>query len=158
MAAKFKSHTFWNFKTCILSFQIAFILCFFLGIFWNLEGNPHSIKTQVYNQNHRYYINRGLPIPWAGISASDKSVGFPIVKAPFITKTLSEDGSRWNKVINLKVFIPLFSFLFLISYITLFLFNKILGKNFKAFGIFTLAASILFLVSIFTYFFWFPRI
>ncbi len=150
---KFRIKHFLNFKAGTLAFGIAFAICFFIGIFWN-----PPITTQVYDQNHRFYINRGYPVAWAGVSAINKTVDFPFVKAPFITQSLSEDNSQWIKVIDLRVFVPLFVAVFAVSYIFAFPFAKASEEN-KGFNIILIPAYILLvLLCIFFYFFWFPRI
>lgn len=142
-----------NLKAGVLAFEISFIFCFFIGIFWN-----PPITNELFDQNHRFYINRGYPVAWAGISAVDKSVEFPIIKMPFLTKELNIDGSKWTKIIDLRIFIPLFLTSFLISYILTFIFAKASEEN-KAFNIIIVPAYfILLVICIFVYFFWFPRI
>lgn len=142
-----------NLKAGILAFEISFIFCFFIGIFWN-----PPITSELFDQNHRFYINRGYPTAWAGVSAVDKNVEFPIIKMPFLTRELIFDGSKWTKIIDLRIFIPLFITIFLISYAFAFIFAKASEEN-KAFNIILIPAYfILFTISIFVYFFWFPRI
>lgn len=142
-----------NFKAGILAFEISFILCFFIGIFWN-----PPITTELFDQNRRFYINRGYPIAWAGVSAADKAVEFPIIKLPFLTETMSEDGSKWTKIIDFRIFFPLFITIFLISYVFTFIFVKASEEN-KAFNIILVPAYfILLTICISVYFFWFPRI
>lgn len=145
---------FFNIKGAILAFEIAFIICFFSGIFWN--GGGLARQEGVFNQNSWYYINRGVPWPWAGVSVIDKSVNFPIIKAPLIKKDLN--GNNYNKIIDLSVFLPLFIILFLISYCFTYIFGKASSEN-KGMNI--LLVPILFMFFFFgilIYFFWFPRL
>jgi hypothetical protein len=97
---------FWNLKIFVLAIQLAFILCFFTGIFWSSSGIYNSARNEVYDTYHWLYINRGLPTAWAGVSMTDKIVEFPIVKAPFLTQKTSEGTSVWSKIIDLKIFVP----------------------------------------------------
>lgn len=145
--------TLLNFKAGALAFGISFVFCFFIGIFWN-----PPITTQVYDQNHRFYINRGYPAAWAGVSQANKSVELPFIKAPFLTRKLWIDDSSWVKVIDLRVFTPLFAAAFIIAYLVAFPFAKASEEN-KSFNIILIPSYILvFLLSVFVYFFWFPRI
>lgn len=142
-----------NLRAGILAFEISFIFCFFIGIFWN-----PPIVTELSDQNHRFYLNRGYPMAWAGVSAADKKVEFPIIKMPFLTRELVFDGSKWTKIIDLRIFVPLFIKIFLISYALTFIFVKA-GEENQAFNIVLIPAYyILLAICIFMYFFWFPRI
>lgn len=144
-------------KASILAFEIAFIFCFFIGIFWNTSTASSKI-VETYDENHRFYINRGYPIAWAGTSALDKKVDFPIIKVPFVTRILRDDGSKWNKIIDLKVFLPLFASVFLISYIFTFLFiNTIKKSRYLKYILFPIY-TVLLLLGIFVYFVWFPHV
>lgn len=136
-----------NLKTTLLALEITFIFCFFIGMFWN-----PPVTTKLYDQNHHFYINRGYPVAWAGVSAADKTVEFPIVKASFLTMKLP-DGSKWTKIIDLRIFFPLFITVFLISYILSFFFVKASKKN-KNLNIILIPISLtLLLECIFFYFF-----
>lgn len=142
-----------NLKAGILAFEISFIFCFFIGIFWN-----PPIATELFDQNHKFYINRGYPTAWAGVSAADRKVEIPIIKMPFLTRELVFDGSKWTKIIDLRIFAPLFIKTFLISYAFTFIFVKASEEN-KAFNIALIPAYyILLTICTFVYFFWFPRI
>lgn len=140
-------------KGGILALELAFIFCFFIGIFWN-----PPIATEVYDQNHRFYINRGYPIAWAGTSATDKNVELPYIKAPLLTQKLSIDGSEWNKVIDLKIFTPLFISAFLVFYLLSFPFAKASDENKSLNMVLIPSYVVLALLCIFVYFFWFPRV
>jgi len=143
---------FLNSKTLFIALETAFIFCFFTGIFWN----PPIIIKQ-YDYNHRFYINRGYPVAWAGVSSIDKEVEFPIIKAPFLARDLF-DNSRWVKIIDLRVFAPLFTGLFLISYILLFFVTEIIERSRYKNTILIPIYFILSLACVFFYYFWFPRI
>ncbi|KKS13202.1 hypothetical protein A2617_02725 [Candidatus Daviesbacteria bacterium RIFOXYD1_FULL_41_10] len=148
----------WNFKGFILAFEMTFFICFFSGIFWNMRLE-RSNYPHLYNEKSWYYLNRGLPVPWSGVSLAGRSVDFPIIKAPFIEKSGSfDDPTKFNKIIALNVFIPLFTILFLISYIFMFIFGRASNENKSLNKIVYPAIFILFFFCIFIYFFWFPRI
>lgn len=142
-----------NFKAGILAFEISFVFCFFLSIFWN-----PPITTELFDQNYRFYINRGYPKAWAGVSMENKSVAFPVIKMPFSTRELVSNGSRWTKIIDLSIFLPLFLAVFLLSYPVTFVFAKASEEN-KALNIILIPSCvILAFACIFFYFYWFPRI
>lgn len=142
-----------NFKASILAFEISFIFLFFIGIFWN-----PPIITERFDQRHQLYVNRGYPKAWAGISAIDKDVEFPIIRAPLITSREPFEGKEFNKIIDLTIFLPLFITTFLIVYIFTFFFGKASDEN-KSLNIILIPIYlIMFLACIFVYFFWFPRL
>src|SRR5450759_4365256 len=106
---------FWNLKVFIIAFQISFIFCFFIGIFVNsLNVTPTFLK------NKWFYINRGYPVPWAGVTKPNLSVDFPLIKAPFLTK----EGDYWAKIIDLKIFLPVFLTVLAVAYFVTFVFFK----------------------------------
>lgn len=151
MAIKSKSKKLWDLKAFILALQISFIFCFFIGIFWN-----HPVRVEVFNENSRYYINRGYPISWAGVSKPSLPVDFPIIKAPFLISQI--EGDSYAKIIDLSIFLPLFLAVLLIAYPITFVFSKASDDN-KALNIILIPSYIfLTLVCIFFYFYWFPRI
>lgn len=142
-----------NFKALLLALEIALAICFFSGIFWN-----PPITEEVFDSNHRYYLNRGYPKAWAGVSAIDKTVEFPIMKAPFLIRELGEDGSKWTKIIDLRIFLPLLLIVFLVAYLPSFLIAKASEEN-KSLNFILIPSYFIFLLAcIFFYFFWFPRI
>ena len=143
----------WNWKAAILAFEVAFVFCFFVGRFWN-----PPIITKLYDSKHQFYINRGYPVAWAGTSAINKVVEFPIVKAPFLIKELRINGSKWEKIIDLRIFIPLFMTVLLISYAVSFPLAKVSEEN-KNFSFILFPTYFILLIScIFFYFFWFSTI
>ena len=142
-----------NLKAAILAFEISFILCFFISIFFN-----SSITIEKFDQKYHYYVNRGYPKAWAGVSALNKDVEFPIVKAPFITSRESFEGKEFNKIIDLRIFLPLFISVFLVVYPFAFFFGKASDENRSLNIILVPTYLILFLGCIFVYFFWFPRL
>ncbi len=124
---------------------------FFLGIFWRTPT-----RITVHNEKSWYYINRGHPIAWAGAAKPSSRVDFPIVKAPFLTRRI--DGDSFNKIIDLRIFLPLFLGLFLISYPIAFVWSKAAEEN-KALNIIFIPGYIFFIAAaFFFYFLWFPRI
>jgi hypothetical protein len=143
----------WNWKAVVLAFEIAFIFCFFVGIFYN-----PPIITKLYDIKHQFYINRGYPVAWAGTSAINKAVEFPIIKAPFLMMKSWADESKWSKIIDLRIFIPLFMTALLISYTASFPFAKASEENKNLNFILFPTYFILLIGCIFFYFFWFSRI
>ena len=134
-----KLNKLFNFQALVIAFEFAFVVCFFTSIFWN---------QNVINLNGAYYINRGVPIAWSGIMTPKVKIHFPVVVAPLIK---IKDGEHYVKIINLNVFGPEFVGILLIGYLGL---AKVVkkGKSTKL-----IQASLL-LMSIYLYFFWFPRI
>lgn len=146
-----KLKKFWNLKAVILAFLIAFAFCFFMGIFSNSKG----IKP-TFTVNRWFYISRGFPVAWAGVTKPDLEVDFPIIKAPFLISEIK--GDKYNKIINLSVFAPLFLSVLLIVYPFAFIISKASDEN-KSLNIFLVPIYFfLTIVCIFFYFFWFPRI
>lgn len=151
---------FWNLKTAILAFEIAFILCFINGVFWdNIPSWKQPSSNQKFNETSWYYLNRGLfPKSWAGISVADKTVEFPIIKMPLLTITENYSGIKFNKIINLEKFTGLFLITFLIMYLLTYPLGRASDEN-KSLNYFLIPMiGILFLLMIFVYFFIFPRI
>jgi len=142
----------WSGRIFILSFQIAFAFCFFIGIFWH-----HPVRGEKFNDRNWYYINRGDPISWAGVSRADKQVDLPIIKAPFIRQTL-EDGQHYDKIIDLTVFLPFFLIMTAAGYYFLTTFFKNQINNKKSNKVFSISFLILLFFDYFFYFHWFPRI
>jgi len=120
----------------------------FFGIFWT-----GTLRNE-FSTRYHYYMNRGGFTTWAGASAVDKPVPFPLVKAPFLQK----EGSKAVKIIDLSVF-GKYVFLFSIfPFLTLTLFGQYAKQN-KIFGnviIFLIVVQIF--ITFYLYFEWFPRI
>ena len=135
-------------KSAVLGFQLSFIICFFLGIFWHY---PHLV--QEFTQTRWYYLNRGGPLLWSGISMLNRSVPFPIVTMPFLT--IHFDGIEHVKIIDLRIFLPFFLILFglfsFISYKIILLLEKRDKVLIKIYVVLTILCLLV-------YFFWFPRI
>ena len=151
---------FWNLKAAILAFEIAFIFCFFTGTFHNPGKNLgwHS-RIEVFNEQSWYYINRGLfPTSWAGVSWIEKTIDFPIIKMPFLTRKEYYSGKEFNKIVDLGVFTQLFLTVLVIAYLIAFPFGKAVQENKSLNYIFIPATIILFFLCIFIYFFIFRTI
>lgn len=142
---------FLNLGTFILAFQLAFASCFLLGIFWN-----SNTRSEAFNDSRWYYINRGSPAPWAGISKLSLPVDFPIVKAPFLMSEIN--GDKFVKIIDLSIFFPLFLKVLLVSYVFAYAFFKAVEKNKDLRKITIYSYTSLVLIDIFSYFFWFSKI
>lgn len=133
----------------IFSFQLAFIITFFLGIFWN------NTRIHSFNDREWFYINRGLPISWSGVGKPGYKTQSSIIQAPFLEYELY--GTRYVKVIDLSIFFPEFAFMYMISYPCMIILVRFYAKTyiysiltFITFGIFAIGM-------LFFYFQWFPR-
>ena len=150
-AKKSKRQKLWNSKIFILAFQIAFAFCFFIGIFWH---NP--VRIEVSNNKSWYYINRGYPISWSGVSRTERLVNLPIVKAPFLVQEL--EGTEYVKIIDLTILLPFFLMMTAAAYYFLNSFFKDVINNKKSNRVFIISCLLLILMDYFFYFHWFPRI
>jgi hypothetical protein len=143
---------FFIIKAFLVSLIVSISFCFFSGIFWN-SSKPYKAE---FNQNHWYYLNRGIPKIWSGVSKSNSSVNLPLVKAPFLESNL--EGEKYNKIIDLSVFIPLVLIVILLVYPFSFIIVKASEEN-KDLNFFIIPAYVfLGLLLVFLYYFWFPRI
>src|SRR3989338_9957788 len=149
-------------KTFVLAIEVSFFFCFFLSIFYNRLLINQSYKYDLPlsrekgSAQRHFYINRGYPIAWAGVSAINKNVEFPLVKAPFIVSKLSIDGSKWSKIIDLKVFIPTFMAMLVIFYRLLLPITKKINAIRHSFFLLAPIYLILLAACKFVYFSWFP--
>ncbi len=98
-----------NLQPIIVSLSITFLVLFFTGSFANSSGN----SPKSYSNGSWYFINRGIPIPWSGVSLTKTNVYLPIIKSPFLSLEIGKDN--FVKVIDLKIFIPLFIITFTIT-------------------------------------------
>lgn len=150
MVVNSKYRNLWNLKAFIIAFQITFIFCFFIGIFSNSLNTAPTIY-----KNKWFWINRGYPVAWSGVTLPKLSVDFPLIKAPFLTR----EGDYWAKIIDLKIFLPLFlsvlAVVYTVVYPVTFIFLKAAGEN-KFFKIILAQVYILLTAAcIFSYFFLF---
>lgn len=120
MIVSFMYRKFWNIKAFIIAFQISFIFCFFIGIFNNSMNTAPTIM-----KNKWFWINRGYPVAWSGVTLPNLSVDFPLIKAPLLTR----EGDYWAKIIDLRIFLPLFLTVLAIAYCVIFVFFKIVEEN-----------------------------
>lgn len=114
----------------------------------------NSPFTELYDNSHYFYINRGYPTPWSGVSGINKVVDFQIIKAPFLITYYP----NYVKIIDLGIFIPLFIKTLLISYIFSFFFVKVIERKKYVKLILIPTYLVLLFACIFFYFIWFPRI
>jgi len=142
-----------NIRAVILSVESALIVYFLLGVFWN-----PPITYERFDESHRHYINRGWPKAWAGVSLTGKKVDWPLARLPFLQKTLIDDGSKWDKIVNLAEVMPTFTILVLGFYV----FWVIWVKAFEGvrFGRVSFLGFLLGLGAIlgWVYFVWFSRV
>lgn len=134
-----------------LAVIIAFSITFFLGIFYN-----PPIKIAKYTGSSWYYVNRGYPIAWAGVSKNGMVVDFPVVKAPLLTN--ERYGDIYEKVIDLRIFIPLFAVLLIPGYAISRIISKAVKENRRLLVFQVICYAVFTLAAIYSYFFWFPRI
>ena len=136
-------------KSLIFSLLIGLNIVLFMGIFM-ASGSYHE-----YSDQHHYHVNRGLVSSWVGMSAIDKPVPFPLVRAPFLRK----ESYPIDKIIDLSIFTKYI--IFIAS--PIFLFLMIMGITYnKSNDDFETAFTILiipFVISaILLYFFWLPTV
>jgi len=81
-------------------------------------------------------------------------VDFPVVKALFLMREV--DGGRYEKVIDLGVFLPLFLVVLLMVYPITLAFFKAVENNRLSSRVFVLSFVLFTLGCIFSYFIWFP--
>lgn len=81
-------------KSLIFSLLIALNVVLFMGVF------TASDSYYEYSDQYHYHVNRGLVASWAGVSAIDKPVPFPLVRAPF----LRNENIPVDKIIDLSIF------------------------------------------------------
>lgn len=148
MRANPKYKKFWNLKAFVVAFQISFIFCFFIGIF----NNSINTAPTIY-KNRWFWINRGYPVAWSGVTLPKLSVDFPLIKAPFLTR----EGDSWAKIIDLKIFLPLFIAVLVVAYPFIFVSFKAEENN-ESFNLILISGYILLTFAcIYFYVFWFPR-
>lgn len=133
---------YYRFPSVVYSVGIATNIVLLFSVFTN------SPVITVQNDKYHYMIDRGLPSPWAGYSALDKPVPFPIVKMPMLVRSV---GNRQKaiKVVNVYLFAKYVATMMLITYpISYVLFRTIEeNKKLKVFGnVFTLVLIILFVI------------
>jgi hypothetical protein len=147
---KKSKQNFWNIHVFVLAFLITFIFSFFIGIFVS------PVRIQVFGEDQWYYINRGYPTSWAGVSKVHLPVEPPIVKAPFISAEIM--GDTYHKIIDLRVFLPFFLAVLLFAYPLTFAVYKFIEESRYSHIVLKVLYVGLTLACIFFYFFWFPRI
>ena len=90
----------WSWKIATVVVLLSLILCFFLGSFANAPFAHNN-----FNERSWYYINRGYPVPFAGVSLASRPVDLPVMKLPFLVRTMGTD--TFDKVMDLRVFLPM---------------------------------------------------
>ena len=135
----------------LLALELTFIICFFTGVFWN-----PPIRVELFDPQHRYYINRGYPKSWAGVSRADKTVPIPFVKLPYTGTWM--DGVLWVKIIDLRVFVVLFAVVYGVAYFFAFQIATYKSKLKFLTTVKQLVLIALLLICIVIYTQWFPRI
>lgn len=142
-----------NLKAVVLALSVAIAYCLFTGICWN-GTKPYKSE---FNQSHWYYLSRGGPQAWSGVSLESLNVPFPIIKAPFLVY-----GGKFRKIIDLGRLAPVLLTVFLIAYVFSFLIikgtKKIIKKSEILYLIYIPLQLFLLMASIYLYFNWFPRI
>jgi hypothetical protein len=136
-----------NIKACILTILATLLVSFSIGCFVNMNST-----TSTFSKDTWFYVNRGYPVAWAGVALKEKGINLPIVAVPFLQK------DEYVKVIDLKIFIPLFLLSFLFLYLPAFIFTKAVDENKKLFPFFVVVNVSILLCFLFVYFFLFSRI
>lgn len=131
----------------VTSFLMSLVFLFFTSIFWNPYFN-----TSKFDADHWFWVNRGLIVPWSGVTALDKIVDFPYIKIPIHAK----------KIIDLRIFIPTLFIFTIIIFMALTNFLKLFFKkifNIKYFIYFLFVIDFAFIMQIiFLYLNWFSRL
>jgi len=135
----------------VIALEVTFIICFFTGTFWN-----PPVRIELFDPLHRYYINRGYPKSWTGVSRDDKTVSLPFVKMPYTGTWM--DGVLWVKIIDMRVFVFLFIALFIVAYYAAYQLDRYYGRLKFMITIKHLLILALAVVAILIYIQWFPRI
>lgn len=142
---------FLNPRALSLAITIALTYCLFTGIFWS---GRQPDKSQ-FDESHWYYLNRGVNA-WSGVSLSSMDVPLPIIKAPFLNQNFY--GNNYTKIIDLSVATPIFLIVFLVAYPFSLVVIRTAQKIKVLDIVFIPLQTLLLVVGICLYFFWFPRI
>lgn len=138
---------YFRWKLVVVAMELAFTGCFFIGIFSN-----SSLRMPTFKKNQWFYINRGYPVAWAGVTKENFSVDFPLIKAPLIYRTIESEG--FNKIIDLRIFGFLYLIFLVASYpVVYFFYRAVMTER----GL-TVVTWLLLLPCLLFYFLWFPRI
>jgi hypothetical protein len=139
-------------KSLILSLLFSLVLIFFFGVFMN---GPMRVE---YSQEHHFMINRGYPQAWAGVTALDKPLEFPLVKAPFLVKQVGVQDDLVTKIIDLKLLAKYVFWVTLFFSPFIFIFFKFLEKNSKEKDVFIFLTTLFLILFFLIYFLVFPRV
>ncbi|MDR0463157.1 MAG: hypothetical protein LBG64_02980 [Pseudomonadales bacterium] len=132
----------WNWKILILTIPLALTICFLAGAFM---GTPIRL---IFPNDNSCFINRGIPIAYAGVCNPSLTIDFPIVRAPFII--LDVLGDTYYKIIDLSVLMPMFLVMLIPTYVTiLYLKKKLEINNNKNFALLIISSIILCILSYF---------
>jgi hypothetical protein len=94
-------------NTVLLLFLFSLFLSLFTGVFVNTVDSNHSIDP------YHYYIHRGLPIPFSGLTRQGFTPPYPIMTLPFFSEKLDKD--TFIKSIHLFKFFQSLGFYMLLS-------------------------------------------
>lgn len=100
------------FPTIAYGCMIALFFTMMMGIFYN------KVSESNFTSAYHYYIHRGYPTAYFGISAVDAKVPAHVVKIPYFKKQVSA-GTEVIKVLNIHTF--------LISFMQYFVLGAIMG-------------------------------
>lgn len=89
---------------------------------------------------------------WSGISAIDKKLDFPLVRAPFIPSVT--ETNEYVKIIDVNIFLTTFLVVVIVS---VFAVNYILSNIKISHRSLVILYGLLFIAGIFFYFGWYPR-
>lgn len=143
---------FWNKGLFLIAVHLALVIVLALGVF---VGDIHSIQTDI-NSERWYFMNRGLPKIWSGVALAESAVLFPLVKVPFYKIHL--ESARFQRMIDLSVFVPMVLMMLLPSYVLVFMLKKATDEN-RGLRLFFLTGYLLFtLLSMGVFWVWISRV
>lgn len=142
-----------SFKAILVASLASLAVTLFIGCF----ANAPSTMDQSFSGEYWYYLNRGYPSPWAGVSLASSVVRLPLVRLPFLSPN-DGAGTALVKILDLSKAMPLFLTFLFIAYIPSYIFDKATEENKQLNPFLTVVASMLVVANLFIYFFWFSGV
>jgi hypothetical protein len=91
----------------LLWVMMSLFFTFLTGVFAN------TVDLEKYTNPYSYYIHRGIPIPFSGVTRYGSTPSYPVITLPWFTEKLNND--TFIKSINLVKFLQAFAFYFALS-------------------------------------------
>jgi len=137
------------------SLLLGLLFCFFLSIFANLSSSYSE-----HNSIFWFQVNRGYPQAWAGTSVVGKNTPWYLIKAPFVTASISTQDyvETWDKLIDVTRFLPLWLISSVCTLPLTWVLIKAGEENKKLQFLWKIAFLLGCALLVFLYFFWFPRV